>query len=193
MSPTFFQQSDMEQTIKDLLTAMLATLDVDVRGVNIKKEEKGDTLLVDIECEEPSRIIGWHGETLAAIQHILKSLVRSKENLARPPFILLDTDGYRSAQEDKVRRIAEEKVDFVRKTGNRVALRPMSPYYRRIVHTHIAATPALADVTTESIGEGDYRQVVLRLKDEHAHEGEELSPVMSETEDEKNVFENLDV
>jgi hypothetical protein len=65
----------------------------------------------------------------------------------------------------------------------------MSPYFRRIVHLHVANTPTLQDLTTESIGEGDYRQIVLRLKDTTAESGEELSPMMAKDDG----LENLDV
>lgn len=151
--------------------------------------KEGDITRVDIESGEASRIIGWHGETLNAVQHLLKSIVRTAEKLERTPFIVVDVDGYRRMQEDKVRKIAEQKADFVRRTGSRIALSPMSPYFRRIVHTHVTNTPALQDLTTESVGEGDYRQVVLRLKDQKNPGGEELSPVMA-TDD---GLENLDI
>ena len=71
----------------------------------------------------------------------------------------------------------------------------MSPYFRRIVHLHIANTPSFSDLMTESIGEGDYRQIVLRLKDESAGgtggsaPSEELSPVMAKDDG----LENLDI
>jgi hypothetical protein len=71
----------------------------------------------------------------------------------------------------------------------------MSPYFRRVVHMHISATPTLADLATESIGEGDYRQVVIRLKSGKAAAeadsapSEELSPVMASDDG----LENLDV
>jgi hypothetical protein len=67
----------------------------------------------------------------------------------------------------------------------------MSPYFRRIVHTHVSNTPALSDLTTESIGEGEYRQVVMRLKEEKNKEaaGEELTPVM----DGDDGLGNLDI
>jgi hypothetical protein len=63
----------------------------------------------------------------------------------------------------------------------------MSPYFRRIVHLYVAADPKLQDVTTESVGEGEYRQIVMRMKEEKG--GEELSPIMSKDEG----LENLDV
>ncbi|MCA9371081.1 MAG: hypothetical protein KC680_03930, partial [Candidatus Peregrinibacteria bacterium] len=140
-----------------------------------------------------SRIIGWHGETLNSIQHLAKSIIRQKGNLDRSPFLVLDVDGYRKSQEDKVRAIAEKKADFVRRTGSRVALAPMSPYFRRIVHLHVASTPELADLTTESSGQGDYRQVVLKLKDESkVRDGEELAPVIAEDEGDDDLG-NLDI
>ncbi len=149
---------------------------------------------VDIKSERPSALIGWHGETLNAVQHVLKSIIRSQDKLDRAPFLLLDTDGYRLSQEEKVRKIAASKVDFVRRTGSRVTLSPMSPYFRRVVHTFIAGTPGYEDIATESVGEGDYRQVVVRLKKEVIKEqqeelGEELSPVISQDDG----LENLDV
>lgn len=156
----------------------------------IKATMEDSMLRLDIVVPEPRRLIGWHGETLNAIQHLVKAIMRTKEGLDRAPFILLDVDGYRRLQEDKVRKIAEQKSELVRRTGNRIALAPMSPYFRRIVHLHIANTPTLSDITTESIGEGEYRQVVLRSKNEDRHaSGEELSPVISGDDG----LENLDI
>lgn len=176
------------ELITSTLQELLGFFSFKFDGISVKPE--GDVIRVDIASAEASRIIGWHGETLNAIQNILKSILRSKQKLEKAPFIVLDVDGYRAIQEDKVRKIAEQKAEFVRKTGNRIALSPMSPYFRRIVHMHIAATPTLADLATESVGEGDYRQVVIRLKDgKQMESGEELSPVMA-TDD---GLENLDI
>jgi len=171
------------------ITGELLTL-LSIPFTDIKAGQEGDVLRVDVITPETSRLIGWHGETLNAVQHIVKSVVRTQEKMERAPFIVLDTDGYRREQEETVCRIAEAKADFVRRTGARVTLPPMSPYFRRIVHTHVSSTPSLVDLTTESVGEGDYRQIVIRLKEEkHTDSGEELSPVMA-TDD---GLENLDV
>jgi predicted RNA-binding protein Jag len=176
--------------IQTTLAKLLQELNLRQTAINIKKD--GDITRVEIDSPDASRIIGWHGETLNAVQHLLKSIVRSALKLDRTPFLLVDVDGYRRMQEDKVKKIAEQKADFVRRTGNRIALAPMSPYFRRIVHLHVAETPTLQDLTTESIGEGDYRQIVLKMKDEKKgaiRGGEELSPIMS-TDD---GLENLDI
>ncbi len=177
---------------QDLIKTTLKTL-IEHLGLHCDDvktaEENGNILRVDIASSDASRLIGWHGETLNSLQHLTKAIVRTQQKLDHNPFIVLDVDGYRRMQEDKVRRIAEQKADFVRRTGNRIALSPMSPYFRRIVHLHVAETPALQDLTTESVGEGDYRQIVMRLKNEKNAGSEELSPVLAPDDD----LGNLDV
>ncbi len=176
--------------IKDIVGTLLTELGLPFEGITTTEE--ADMVRVEILSSAPSRIIGWHGETLNSLQHLAKSIIRQKLRLERSPFLVLDVDGYRRSQEDKVRTIADQKADFVRRTGSRVALAPMSPYFRRIVHLYVANTRALSDLTTESAGEGDYRQVVLKMKNEpNARDGEELSPVLVESKD--DGLENLDV
>ncbi len=178
----------MDKVIIDTLGQLLTFLQIPFTAITVKQE--GDIQRVDVVSPEASRLIGWHGETLNSVQHLLKSLIRSIQKTERAPFLVVDVDGYRLMQEDKVKKIAEAKADFVRRTGSRVTLSPMSPYFRRIVHMHIASNPALSDLATESMGEGDYRQVVIRLKEETQGDetvSEELSPVMSDG------LENLDV
>jgi len=175
--------------IQTALAALLDHLGLLHTEIRVTLEE-GITR-VEIVAPDPSRIIGWHGETLNSIQHVLKSIIRTAEKLERTPLIVVDVDGYRRMQEDKVKKIADAKADFVRRTGSRIALSPMSPYFRRIVHLYVAGHPELQDLTTESIGEGDYRQIVLRLKEEKQGPlaGEELSPVIAADDG----LENLDV
>jgi spoIIIJ-associated protein len=183
----------MDDLIIETTGTVLKLLGIPFTGILVKKD--GEMIRVEVISDQASRLIGWHGETLNAVQHLVKSMIRTAKNLERAPFIVVDVDGYRTMQEEKVRKIAEAKADFVRRTGARVTLPPMSPYFRRVVHTHISATPTLSDLATESIGEGDYRQVVIRLKsgkqasEPNSEVSEELSPVMA-TDD---GLENLDV
>ncbi len=182
----------MNELIISTTGKVLQFLGIPFNEITVKEE--GEMMRVNVATNEASRLIGWHGETLNAVQHLVKSMIRTEKNMERAPFILMDTDGYRLMQEDKVRRIAEAKADFVRRTGSRVTLPPMSPYFRRVVHVHIASNPAMSDLATESMGEGDYRQVVIRLKTEKAgaaaaETSEELSPVMASDDG----LENLDV
>lgn len=181
----------MNDLIIETTGNLLTMLGIPFTDIVVKQD--GDMLRVDVITHQASRLIGWHGETLNAVQHLVKSMIRTAKNLEKAPFIVLDVDGYRAMQEEQVRKIAEAKAEFVRRTGARVTLPPMSPYFRRVVHMHISSTPTLSDLTTESMGEGDYRQVVIRLKTgkkaEDSSEGTELSPVMAGDDG----LENLDV
>jgi len=177
--------------IEETLKTLLGELQLVFTEIDIAEEGK-DIVRVNITCPEPRKLIGWHGETLNSLQHIVKSILRAKELGDSAVFVVLDVDGYRKEQEDKVRSIAEQKADFVRRTGHRIALPPMSPYFRRIVHLHVANTETLNDLTTESIGEGEYRQILLKMKNEKSgpKSGEELTPVLLAKDD---GLENLDV
>ena len=76
--------------------------------------------------------------------------------------IVVDVDNYRKRQEDNVINLAERKVDMARKTTKMQVLPPMSPYFRRVVHLHLTKDQ-FDDVKTESIGDGDHRQVTICL------------------------------
>lgn len=154
----------MEDLIQETLAEVLKNLGVVFRKfkVNVdKKHESGSKLYrVDIDTDEAATLIGYHGETIYALQHILKTLIwrKTNENI----FIILDVDSYRKRQEESVLALAEKKVETARKTLQDQTLPPMSPYFRRIVHLFLAK-PAYDDIATESVGEGDHRAVVIKV------------------------------
>ena len=73
----------------------------------------------------------------------------------------LDTENYRAKREEALRKLAARMANRCRKTGKRVALEPMNPYERRILHSALQADPT---VTTHSEGEEPYRRVIITLK-----------------------------
>jgi predicted RNA-binding protein Jag len=184
--------------IERLLTGLLTHLQLPFTNIAITEVE--DLTRVEISSDVPSKLIGHHGDTLNSIQHVLKSMIRTEQNLDRAPFVVCDVDGYRADQEKKVCDIAERKIALIRKTGTRIALPAMSPYFRRIVHLYIAANESLADITTESTGKGDHRQIVLKLKDESAFKAAkqdadsgELQPVIEDDDTGSDDLDNLDI
>ena len=186
----------MKDLIIQFLTELLNQLKLEF--TEIKVDESDESMIrVDIDSPKASRLIGWHGETINSLQHTLKSIIRTQKKAERSPFIVIDVDGYRRAQEEKVCRITSQKADFVREKKTRVALPPMSPYFRRVVHLFVASSEDMQDLTTESIGEGDYRQIVLKLKEGSIEDGEELAPIIKSDEKEEVIseegFDNLDI
>ena len=131
----------MEDKIQEILADLLQHLGVTFRKFKVSADkttfhdEKVPLMNIDIETDETSMLIGHHGETIYALQHILKTLAWCK--LDKSIFVVLDVDGYRKRQEENVKKIAGEKVELVRKTGISQLLPPMSPYFRRIIHLYL--------------------------------------------------------
>ncbi|EKD92803.1 MAG: hypothetical protein ACD_28C00327G0006 [uncultured bacterium] len=147
----------MEEIISETLHPILELMHFQFSKIDV--EDKGENhYRVNIETNEARHLIGAHGNTLFAIQHLLKILLRKK---TEQDFNLsLDVDNYRKRQEENVITMAEQKVDEVRKHGKAQKLPPMSSYFRRMVHMHLTQN-SFNDIATESEGEGPYRAVII--------------------------------
>jgi spoIIIJ-associated protein len=104
-------------------------------------------------------LIGRRGETLASLQ-LLVSLIVSHRTRHRMR-IVVDAENYREHREDNLRSLALRVAQQVRSYRRAIALEAMPPHERRIVHIALSDSK---DISTESIGEGDERRVVISLK-----------------------------
>lgn len=148
----------MELVIKETLEKLLNVINVNFTGVKVT-EEKENVYYVEIDTESTSLLIGWRGETVAAIQHVLKCLLW-KQGIDSKTQVIVDIDGYKKRQEDSVIRMAEHKAEVAVETQKEIKLPPMSPYFRRKIHLHLAESEKFKNlVITDSVGEGNGRQV----------------------------------
>jgi spoIIIJ-associated protein len=104
-------------------------------------------------------LIGRRGETLSALQLLVSLIVghRTKHRMR----IIIDAENYRERREENLRSLALRVAQQVRNYRRSIALEAMPPHERRIVHIALAGSK---DISTESIGEGDARRVVISLK-----------------------------
>jgi spoIIIJ-associated protein len=116
-----------------------------------------DPLLLNIYGGDVADLIGRRGENLRSLQFVL-GLMLNKQ-LRRHTRVNVDADGYRARREELLTGMAERFAARVRSTGQPMQLEAMPPNERRIVHMALSEDP---DVTTESVGEGDARRVVIR-------------------------------
>ena len=126
-------------------------VDTDEEG-NVKVNMEGDTLGI---------LIGRRGETLDALQYLTSLQVNKGQN--EYTRVTLDTEGYRAKREEALIRLANRMANRAVKTGRRVAMEPMNPYERRILHSALQNHPS---VTTHSEGDEPKRHVVITLKKE---------------------------
>lgn len=113
-------------------------------------------MYIDISGEDMGRIIGYRGETLDAMQY-LASMVenKGKDGYTR---ITVDTENYRAKREQTLVRLGRRLADKALRTGRNVALEPMNPYERRIIHS---ALQEVNGVTTVSRGEEPNRHIII--------------------------------
>lgn len=150
----------MEKQIKKLVSEFLVKLGIDFTDIEVEETEPNN-YRVNSVSEEPSLLIGHHGENLLAMQKILTVIFHKL--FGEEVTVAFDVDNYRKRQEENVLTIAEQKMKEVEATKIQAALPPMSPYFRRLVHMMIK-TKGYDNLVTESIGEGNYRQVVIKYK-----------------------------
>ncbi|MBN2086723.1 KH domain-containing protein [Candidatus Peregrinibacteria bacterium] len=148
----------MELLIKETLEKLLDILAISYTGVKIVKET--DTAYyAQIEAENSSLLIGWHGETIGAIQHLLKCLLW-KQGIDSKTQVIVDVDGYKKRQEESVIKLAERKAEYAIESQKEIVLPAMNPYFRRVVHMHLANSDKYKnDVITESVGVDQDRAV----------------------------------
>lgn len=104
-------------------------------------------------------LIGKHGQTLDSLQY-LTNLVANKNSADRVR-VIIDVEDYRDRRIETLNRLAYRLADKVKRSGERVALEPMNPHERKIIHMALQNDRR---VTTLSEGDEPYRHVVIELK-----------------------------
>ena len=104
-------------------------------------------------------LIGKHGQTLDSLQY-LTNLVANKNSNERVR-VIIDVEDYHDRRIETLNRLAARLADKVKRTGERVALEPMNPHERKIIHMALQGDRR---VTTLSEGDEPYRHVVIELK-----------------------------
>ena len=148
----------IEDTAKNFLKDVFNAMNLAV-VVNTQYDEEEKNLTIDLAGEDMGMLIGKRGQTLDSLQYLV-SLVVNKESESYIR-VKLDTENYRERRKETLENLAKNIAYKVKRTRRSVALEPMNPYERRIIHS------ALQDdkyVTTHSEGEEPFRKVVVTLK-----------------------------
>lgn len=139
----------------DLLEDLLDKLGVDA-DVEVREE---DPITLNVIGEDLGILIGRRGETLSAVQFILNQMLNQKTGDWLG--VIVDAEDYRLRREDQLRSLAQRMADRARYYRQAVTLDPMPPHERRIIHLALAES---TQVSTNSIGEGEDRRVVITPK-----------------------------
>jgi len=148
-----------EEAVK-VVTEILDTL-LELLGVTGKVEILSDEIPLDlnIQGDDLGILIGRRGQTLASLEYITKLMVVGRLKVWIP--LTLDVAGYKKRRRDSLQRLALHLAEQVKSRRSAITMEPMPADERRIVHLTLADNP---DVTTQSMGEGENRKVVILLK-----------------------------
>ncbi|HEU4334780.1 MAG TPA: R3H domain-containing nucleic acid-binding protein [Candidatus Eisenbacteria bacterium] len=149
---------EMVVMVGDLAGGLLKAMELPGAAAEASKSKHG--IRVGVSAGEfDSLLIGPDGETLAALQHILTRMIRSRLPDSAPPRLEVDVAGFRDKQIEGLRTMARGLADEVLRGAPEATTDPLPASERRIVHLEVAETPGLETVT---VGDGYYKRVIVR-------------------------------
>ncbi|MBE5823189.1 MAG: protein jag [Butyrivibrio sp.] len=140
--------------LKEVFDAMKMEVKVDT---NFNAAE--NILDVELSGAEMGVLIGKRGQTLDSLQYLISLVVN--RDVQDYIHVKVDTENYRERRKATLENLAKNISIKVKKTRQSVALEPMNPYERRIIHSALQNDRY---VTTHSEGDEPFRRVVVTLK-----------------------------
>lgn len=119
--------------------------------------QKDVTISIEAKVDDPQTLIGQNAETLMAIQHLLRVILRKSAGEAY--YVDLDINNYKKKRKEYLKELAITTANEVSLAKREISLVPMSSYERRIIHMELSER---ADIATESRGDGPERKVVVK-------------------------------
>ena len=145
------------ETCKKFVQDVLEAMHMEDVQVTARVDEEG-ALAVNMDGKDMGILIGKRGQTLDSLQYLTNRVANKMQSgYVR---VKLDTEDYRRRRKETLENLAKNIASKVKRTRRTVALEPMNPYERRIIHSALQSDPA---VTTHSEGEEPYRRVVVTL------------------------------
>ena len=142
------------ERLRDLLEEVVDALDLDAE---VEVEEDEERLVGTIEGEDLGVLIGRHGQTIDALEHVAARVAWHGEEGDRKR-VVVDAAGYRARRAEALERTAEKAAGEAVRFGRPVALDAMVASERRIVHEFLRDRH---DVETYSEGDEPDRHLVV--------------------------------
>lgn len=152
------KKDDVVQEINEFLINTTKYMGIETQ-ISIKIRE--NTITMKMYSDNNNILIGKGGQTLSALQLIIKQMLLSKYNIKLN--ILLDVENYKEKQNKSLEYLAKKTAKEVIRTKIEAKLDPMNSYKRRIVHS---ALTNFKGIYTESVGEEPNRCIVIKPKED---------------------------
>jgi len=142
----------LEKTIKDFFVSL---------GIEAEMEitEDEEAIAITLETEDTGMVIGYHGETLEALQLVL-SLILAKEK-GEFKRVSIEVGDYKKNRTEWLERLALDAKERALAQGKEIYLSDLKSWERRVVHLFLQNDK---EVSSESSGEGKDRVLVIKPK-----------------------------
>ena len=154
------QVEEVKQRAETFLADVFQAMNLDAKVSSSYDRETG-MLTIDMKGENMGVLIGKRGQTLDSLQYLV-SLVVNK-GIEGYIHVKADTENYRERRKKTLENLAKNIAVKVKRNRSSVALEPMNPYERRIIHSALQGDRY---VTTYSEGEEPYRKVIVTMKED---------------------------
>src|SRR2546421_4355648 len=145
---------------KEILEDLLHRLGFTVTVVKHELEDGGGSVL-EVQTDDPGRLIGRQGQTLSELQYITNRILFRRDPSL--PKVTVDVGNYRSQAREALVKKAKEAAEKVRRCGDIGELEPLNAFDRRIVHNALRDDPAIETHSVEVEGT-DKKAIILRPK-----------------------------
>ena len=153
------------EEIKTVIEELLDRMTVRFDSINFSEGELEGYVRFDIQTDNSGILIGKDGKHLQAFSLVVRKMLENKNPDTELPKFFVDVGGYQSEKIKNIQGIAKTMAERAVSFKRNVALDPMSPYERLIVHSVLSN---MRDVETESEGTGKQRYVVIKFIDRPA-------------------------
>lgn len=131
-------------------------MDVDASATIRSSGSDEEMPIIDIQGSDAGLLIGHRGETLRSFQFLVNLALGRGEGLSTG--VVLDVEQYRERRMRQLSALAKRMAQRAISNGRSVALDPMSPADRRVIHSTLSS---FQGVETQSEGEGPDRHVII--------------------------------
>lgn len=156
-----FQKAEVKVTVvetvadaaEEFVNGILEKMGLSSRG---HAEEEGGVVTVTVSGEDSGSAIGYRGEALDAIQFLTRTYINQEKQSSKK--IVVDCENYREKRKETLTALALRLAEKAHRTCRKVALEPMNPFERRIIHSALLNSEI---AETHSEGEDAQRHVVI--------------------------------
>ena len=146
--------------IQKNITGLLEKIGFQEKEIEVTFDEGMNTLWFSITSPQTRLLLSREAEALGALNHIVSRMVEQMSKAdEKHPHVVIDANNFEKKKIENLKTVAHMMAERARYFKASVDVEPMTPHDRRVIHEFLSALP---DVTTESVGEGMKRHIVVK-------------------------------